>query len=143
MHSDAEQQCNANLGSYQRSLVCYCSGIRARLCCWPSVATAATMATTSSSRLAWCMSRGRRGSPSSLSLKVRRRCTRAGSSRWAQLDVQISLQQSSLSGGGQGCLSTSLPHSTEGVKDGVNHLLVKKTGTSAHILNQKSELNKV
>ena len=81
---------------------------------------------------------------------MRRRCTRAGSSWWAQLDVQISLQQSSLSGGGQGCLSTSSPHSTEGVEDaeelpmvGVNHLLVKKTGSlTAHILKQESELEK-
>ena len=57
-----------------------------------------------------------------------------------QLDVQISLQQSSLGGGGQGCLSASSPHSTEGVKDaeelpmvGVNHLLGKKDGSlSSH-----------
>ena len=43
--------------------------------------------------------------------------TRAGC-RWrAQLDVQISLQHSTLSGGGQGSLSTSFPHPTEGVED--------------------------
>ena len=57
-------------------------------------------------------------------------CTRAGSSRWAQLDVQVGRQQSSLGGGGQGSLSTSSPHSTVGVKNaeklpmvGVKHLL--------------------
>ena len=128
--------------------MCCSSGIRACLRCWPSVATAAAMATTPSSRVTWCWRRGR--SPSSLSLRLRRGCTRAGSSWWAQLDVQISLQQSSLSGGGQGCLSTSSPHSTEGVEDaeelpmvGVNHLLVKKTGSlTAHILKQESELEK-
>ena len=74
---------------------------------------------------------------------MRRRCTWAGSSRWAQLDVQVGRQQSSLGGGGQGSLSTSSPHSTVRVEDadelpmvGVNHLLVKKSGTSAHILKQ-------
>ena len=53
----------------------------------------------------------------------------AGSSWWAQLDVQIGFQQSSLGGGGQGGLSTSFPHPTEGVEDaeelpmvGVEHL---------------------
>ena len=93
------------------------------------MATAAMMAATPSSRVAWCRSGGRRRrSPSSLSLKVRRRCTWAGSSRWAQLDVQVGRQQSSLGGGGQGGLSTSSPH--PGVKEaeelpmvGVKHLL--------------------
>ena len=76
------------------------------------------------------------------------RCTRAGSSRWAQLDVQIGLQQPSLSGGGQGSLSTSSPHSTEGVEDaaelpmvGVKHLLVEVPRLT--FLKQKSELGKV
>ena len=129
--------------------MCCSSGIGACLRCWPSVATAAAIATTPSSSVTWCRSRGRGWSPSSLSLKVRRRCTRAGSSWWAQLDVQISLQQSSLGGGGQGCLSTSSPHSTEGVKDaeelpmvGVKHLLDVWISTTAHILETKSELDK-
>ena len=80
---------------------------------------------------------------------MRRRCTRAGSSRWAQLDVQIGLQQSSLGGGGQGCLSTSAPHPTEGVEDaeelpmvGVKHLLGVGIASTAHILEAKSELEK-
>ena len=75
--------------------------------------------------------------------------TRAGC-RWrAQLDVQISLQHSTLSGGGQGSLSTSFPHPTEGVEDaeelpmvGVKHLLDVWISTTAHILETKSELEK-
>ena len=82
---------------------------------------------------------------------MRRRCTRAGSSWWAQLDVQISLQQTSLGGGGQGCLSTSSPHSTEGVEDaeelpmvGVDHLLEKKTGIlSSHFEAKYLNLKKL
>ena len=80
---------------------------------------------------------------------MRRRCTRAGSSWWAQLDVQIGFQQSSLGGGGQGGLSTSFPHPTEGVEDaeelpmvGVKHLLDVWISTTAHILETKSELDK-
>ena len=75
--------------------------------------------------------------------------TRAGC-RWrAQLDVQISLQHSTLSGGGQGSLSTSFPHPTEGVEDAeelpmvsVKHLLDVWISTTAHILETKSELDK-
>ena len=75
--------------------------------------------------------------------------TRAGC-RWRrQLDVQISLQHSTLSGGGQGSLSTSFPHPTEGVEDaeelpmvGVKHLLDVWISTTAHILETKSELEK-
>ena len=106
------------------------SGIGACLCRWPSVSTAATMATTSSSRMAWCRRRRGSGSTSGLSLLMKRRCTWTGSSRWVQLDVQIGLQHASLSCSGQGGLSTSSPHPTEGVKDaeelpmvGVKHLL--------------------
>ena len=73
---------------------------------------------------------------------MERRCTRAGSSRWAQLDVHVGLQLSSLSGGGQGSLSTSSPHPTEFVKDaeelpmvGVEHLLAN--ASTAHILEAK------
>ena len=70
---------------------------------------------------------------------MERRCTRAGSSRWAQLDVHVGLQESALGGGGQGSLSTSSPHSTEGVKDatelpivGVKHLLVEERHLGSH-----------
>ena len=75
--------------------------------------------------------------------------TRAGC-RWRrQLDVQISLQHSTLSGGGQGSLSTSFTQPTEGVEDaeelpmvGVKHLLDVWISTTAHILETKSELDK-
>ena len=72
------------------------------------------------------------------------RYTRASSSRWAQLDIQIGFQQSSLSGGVQSCLSTSFPY--KGVKDakellmvGVQHLLGVFL---AHIWEAESELGK-
>ena len=75
--------------------------------------------------------------------------TRAGC-RWrAQLDVQIILQHSTLSGGGQGSLSTSFTQPTEGVEDaeelpmvGVKYLLDVWISTTAHILETKSELEK-
>ena len=70
--------------------------------------------------------------------------------RWRrQLDVQISLQHSTLSGGGQGSLSTSFTQPTEGVEDAeelpmvsVKHLLDVWISTTAHILETKSELEK-